>query len=461
MPDTRVTEERLRAWLDANQVQRERLCAQLLPLLGSYSQVEPRRPKGGPDGARDLQAIHNADLQVWGGFGFRNAVKDDVADKRWACKKFKDDLQTALNENAALKGFVFFTNVDLTPGEQDKLKNHAKGKGIGHVDIFNRERMRLVLDSIEGWGYRLQFLEIEMTREEQLAFIERYGSRLESLLEKQRQELNDQQWQIENKLKRIEFMHDCSKPVVEAMVEINLNRAYTAGELGQFRILLQISSFILDPQGAETKLLFASQDAYRYSPDRTLLSFSATNRVWSQNPDETIVNSGIDLVPMSLPMMPNGSTDATTRSLGSFATVRLLKSGFRTLGTFDRATIRVYLTRSLFQKISSVAFVVNDYLVVKASTELLIMPGGNLTRFHQPTWHEDLSETEKENWGQLQIKDPSVDDVPYSFDFNESIDRGRKLQRPTFIINFNEYTPLRIGRIVPILPDIGAVQSSY
>jgi hypothetical protein len=62
MADSRLTEERLRSWLDANQLQRERLCAQLLPLLGLYSQVEPRRPKGGPDGARDIQAIHNNQL---------------------------------------------------------------------------------------------------------------------------------------------------------------------------------------------------------------------------------------------------------------------------------------------------------------------------------------------------------------------------------------------------------------
>lgn len=188
MPDSRVTEERLRTWLDANQVQRERLCAQLLPLLGSYSDVEPRRPKGGPDGARDLQAVHNGQVRVWGAVGFRNSAKDDENDKRWVRKKFKDDLQAALEENAFLRGFVFFSNVDLTPGEQDDLKDHAKGKGIGHVEIFIRERLRLVLDSIEGWGYRLQFLEIEMTREEQLAFIERFGARLEALLEKQRQE---------------------------------------------------------------------------------------------------------------------------------------------------------------------------------------------------------------------------------------------------------------------------------
>ena len=57
-----LTEERLRNGLDSNQLARERLCAHLLPLLGPYSHVESRRPKGGPDGARDLQALYRDEL---------------------------------------------------------------------------------------------------------------------------------------------------------------------------------------------------------------------------------------------------------------------------------------------------------------------------------------------------------------------------------------------------------------
>ena len=53
MPDPRLTEERLRNHLDNNQVMRERMCLALLPLLGPFTQERPRRPKGGPDGARD------------------------------------------------------------------------------------------------------------------------------------------------------------------------------------------------------------------------------------------------------------------------------------------------------------------------------------------------------------------------------------------------------------------------
>ena len=234
-PDTRETEARLRSWLDANQVQRERLCAQMLPLMGDYSEVVPRRPKGGPDGSRDLEAIFGGSIEVWGAVGFRNSAKDDKNDKTWVKKKFKADLNAALKKNPNLKGFVFLTNVDLTPTEQDSLKEYGHNKNVGHVDVFIREHLRVVLDSIDGWGYRLQFLDIEMSKEEQSTFINKFGARLESQLEQQHQEVNA-------KLQRIEFLHDCAKPIRGASFMVQLDRPYSPEELGHFRILLEIIS---------------------------------------------------------------------------------------------------------------------------------------------------------------------------------------------------------------------------
>lgn len=76
MCDIRRTEERLRSHLDSNQVMRERMCLALLPLLGPYTREQPRRPKGGPDGGRDLEAIFQGSIPVWGAVGFK---------KRWGC----------------------------------------------------------------------------------------------------------------------------------------------------------------------------------------------------------------------------------------------------------------------------------------------------------------------------------------------------------------------------------------
>lgn len=172
MADPRLTEERLKSWLDSNQPQRERLCLHLMPILGDYFDVNPRRPKGGPDGARDIEAKNKVNETIWGAIGFRNSANDSVEDKKWVSKKFKDDLSNALKQKADLEYFVFFTNVDLTPLEVKKLSDDRYKEGVEKIKVFYREKLRQILDSSKGYGYRLQYLGIEMSKEEQTSFIE-------------------------------------------------------------------------------------------------------------------------------------------------------------------------------------------------------------------------------------------------------------------------------------------------
>src|SRR5258707_14647553 len=106
-----LTEERLRTW-QLDQSAQERLCLGILYLDGRFAEVKPRRPKGGPDGARDIEAVFQ-NQKVWGAVGFRKNVRDDNKDKRWVKKKFKDDVDAAKKENPSLWGFIFFTNMDL------------------------------------------------------------------------------------------------------------------------------------------------------------------------------------------------------------------------------------------------------------------------------------------------------------------------------------------------------------
>lgn len=90
MPRNRLTDERLRTWLDSNQQSRERMCAQLFPLLGNYDQVTPRQPGGGPDGGRDLQAIFTPEnKEVYGAVGFRNSASDSSQDKSGLSQSLK------------------------------------------------------------------------------------------------------------------------------------------------------------------------------------------------------------------------------------------------------------------------------------------------------------------------------------------------------------------------------------
>lgn len=177
MSTVRLTEERLRTWALA-QEERERMCLGVLAIDPRYSNVKPRRPKGGPDGSRDIEAVFSDREVVWGGIGFRNNAIDSADDKAWARTKFKSDISAALTENPSLWGFVFFTNIDLTPNESSELEAIAKGLGLSFVDIFYRERLRIVLDSPRGLGLRFQHLSIPLSEPEQAAFFAEYGSQL-------------------------------------------------------------------------------------------------------------------------------------------------------------------------------------------------------------------------------------------------------------------------------------------
>ena len=101
------------------------------------------------DGARDIEAIHNGET-IWGAVGFRNSVTDSSEDKRWAKEKFESDLAAALAERPGLRQFVFLTNVDLTPKEIQDLERIAHESVVSYVEVFHRERLRIVLDSPVG-----------------------------------------------------------------------------------------------------------------------------------------------------------------------------------------------------------------------------------------------------------------------------------------------------------------------
>lgn len=182
MEGPRLTEERLRHHLDTRQPERELMCLALLPLLGPYTQERPRRPKGGPDGGRDIEALFDGNTVVWGAVGFRNGGGNDDAARADADKKFRSDLQSMLEENHQLQAFVFFTNVDLTPAQHSELANHARGRGIRQVEIFDFERLRHALDSPSGLIARLQYLGIPMSPTEQAALVDRYGRELQRVV---------------------------------------------------------------------------------------------------------------------------------------------------------------------------------------------------------------------------------------------------------------------------------------
>lgn len=233
MNGPKITEERLRNHLDSNQVMRERMCLALLPLLGPYTRERPRRPKGGPDGGRDIEAVYQGTTLVWGAVGFRNGGGADDSARSDAEKKFKDDLSRALEEDPFLVAFVFFTNVDLTPTRIEQLKTYAQGKNVNIVDIFDMERLRHALDSPEGLIARLQYLDIPMSPTEQLSLVSKFGNQLQNAITARFD-------RVEQTLGQMERFLDFQKPLLRLDTFIGLKNPETSLSIGDEAVLLRI-----------------------------------------------------------------------------------------------------------------------------------------------------------------------------------------------------------------------------
>jgi hypothetical protein len=72
-----------------------------------------------------------------------------------------------LRQNQA-SGLAFVVNQELRLSEREELSQFAAPVNL---DIFHLERIASLLDSPPCYGLRLDFLDIEMNKEEQLAFI--------------------------------------------------------------------------------------------------------------------------------------------------------------------------------------------------------------------------------------------------------------------------------------------------
>ena len=157
----------------------ERLCASLLVHEG-YSDVSPQAPLGGPDGRKDITCVRGGTRYVAACYFASSKVP--FAQVR---RKFEHDLQGAAANSAI--GFVFFSNQHLRLGEIAELERTAMDAGCTAV-ICPREWIQSRLDSVRGYGLRLEFLKIAMTEEEQYAFWTEWKTDLAEVVRRQSDE---------------------------------------------------------------------------------------------------------------------------------------------------------------------------------------------------------------------------------------------------------------------------------
>jgi hypothetical protein len=222
------TDERLKSRLDTNQLSRERMCLAVMAIDRRFSDVRPRHPRGGPDGARDIDATFKGVQRVFGAVGFVNQANDSDQHKKAAQDKFKDDLSAALEQQPKPQVFIFFTNVNLTLGEKDDLVQIAQEQGMAHSEIFDRERLRVALDSPDGLGIRFQYLDLPLSEPEQAAFFSRWGDDIQGVIASG---FNN----VQASLNRILFLHEAQMPLKDFTLILDLDREYSGDEVGHFR----------------------------------------------------------------------------------------------------------------------------------------------------------------------------------------------------------------------------------
>jgi len=206
------------------------MCLEILSVQDGYTDVRPRLPSGGPDGGRDLQGQYRGEL-FFGAVGFVNDATNLGRHRSQIERKFFEDLQSALGARgdggAQPKSFVFFTNVGLTPGIIERLQRNAYSLGLNHCDIFDRERMRIVLDSNRGYAIRFRYLDIPLSDAEQKDFFGAWADAINSLIGSGLRE-------IDKRTKRVQFLLESQLLLDSLAVIVRLDSSVWDACAGRF-----------------------------------------------------------------------------------------------------------------------------------------------------------------------------------------------------------------------------------
>lgn len=342
MDTHRQTDERLRYGLNTNQPSRERLCLGVLSLDRSYSDIRPRRPEGGPDGGRDIEALWNGE-KCFGAIGFQNNVSDSPDDKREVRKKFLTDVESARAADNKVKSFVFFCNVDQTPAEIDELKCVAANLGFTHVDIYWRERLRIALDGTEGLALRFQYLGINLSEAEQQAFFARFGKDLENII-------HGRLDRIEQKLEDLDFARWKTGAIRSLNFEIQFKKWEEPSRSSpeHFRVAFLMQGVFTEKR----EKIIGARDDYLPRPDGTYL-FGKKQFFWREQYGE-IERSWI----------PKQSTAYGGLVTGIDFSLKWRPFSPMHALEFEDLSCNLYFTENLLSRIAHFRFMIDGYVFI-------------------------------------------------------------------------------------------------
>ena len=383
MSDPRDTAERLRYRLNGNLPARERMCLAILGLDKKYTDLMPRQPEGGADQGRDIECSWS-DERCFVAVGFVNDARDD-AKQKWEIKdKFKRDLDSAVtnandSKEGAIRAFVFFTNVNLTTTEQEELTEIGHNAGLIHVDLYWRERIRAVLDSIEGYGIRLEYLDIVLSDAEQKAFFGRFGRDIENAIQ-------GRFGIIEQQIEELRYFSWRRSPIHTLDLEVEFDRWYDDAQrpFDAFRVCLELQ----DVRGPKQSIAIGARDDYLRRPEGRAPGFGTKSFFWWGALEEN-------------PTWPKAVGSAYS---GGGSRVRIVRTwrGHHALTpfAFDSLIPLLHFTSNLQQYLRAIRLTVDDYVLIDRLPNY-----AQAARWHRSfEWPDPLSPEEIADWRGVQVQ---------------------------------------------------------
>ena len=403
------------------------MCLAILRTDKRFSNVLPRHPRGGPDGGRDIDAVFEDRQTAFGAVGFVNQANDSDEQKKAIRKKFKDDFKSALSANPKPEVFVFLTNINLTRGEKIDLIALAKGAGFAYCEIFDRERLRVVLDSVDGFSIRYQYLGLPLSEAEQASFFAKWGDDIQRVISTGFQ-------RVETTLDRLQFLAEASGALTTLTMVFELDRTYSAEEIGHFRAFCCM--FLREPKSGIWSILFGSSDKSNRMMTNILegdlaseppgikhgLSGGAWEHYWDpKNADPQSENEAEDRSDEKYLRVGSSS------SIGIDSVERItIAYSHSSAGLFSRLTLQD-IDRSMF------IFSVNNSLAEKIECIQIFANGYKLRDISRSEFTIDTGQCEP--------------DIPVKFSGAEVLDqwvRIRPVNASNFSMSFSTQTPKRV-----------------
>jgi hypothetical protein len=120
-------------------------------------------------------------------------------------------------------------------------------------------RLRVALDSPDGFAARFQFLNIPMSESEQASFFAKWGDEIQSVIATGFQE-------VHSTLSQLLFLQEAGRPISGLHVQFKFDREYDASEIGHFRAFCSV--YLREPKLDMWGLLIGKTDkADRFRTD--------------------------------------------------------------------------------------------------------------------------------------------------------------------------------------------------